>query len=67
MTSHKSNILSKIPSEPVALLGFIFRIGEIIPSFSKARLSVLLLVRNLSLDNTLLLIAALHCCEKHQA
>ena len=33
-SSHSSNIRPEIPSGHVALLGFIFRISEIISSFS---------------------------------
>ena len=64
-SSHKSNIWPEIPSEPVALLGFIFRISEIISLSLIVKWSNLLFVRNLSKGNTLLLITGLHCCEKY--
>ena len=64
-SSHKSNIWLEIPSEPVALLGFIFRISEIISLSLIVKWSNLLFVRNLSKGNTLLLITGLHCCEKY--
>ena len=63
-SSHRSSICPDIPSEPVALLGFIFRISEIISSFFIVIWSILLLVRNRKLGNTLLLIMGLHCCAK---
>ena len=54
-SSHKSNIWPDIPSEPVALPGFIVRINEIISSFFTVIWSIIFSVKKYSTGKPLLL------------
>ena len=60
-SSHKRSMCGDIPSDPEALLGFNWRINEIISLFPIAICSILSFVRNPKAGKILPFITGLHC------